>query len=133
LARTIEALRAPLGEYDDPRAIFAAGGRRLDNDDLWTAEELVPLVYLPDQLAARLAWIGTDIRTTKVWFRELGEQPEPLSWDVVELLVRTNLYGLNKNLAEIQRVMVELINFQLEHGFEHAVPRHNPAYAADRN
>lgn len=131
LANARIALENPLNQPDDPRVMFGESFRRFDDNDLWAAEELVPLVYLPNQLAARLAWIGMDVRSTQVFFKKLGEETEPLSLDVMELLTRTIVYDLKRSLAEIQRVMVELTNFQLEHGFEFAVPRYNPAYEAN--
>jgi hypothetical protein len=133
LASARVALETPLDQPDDPRSMFGESFRRFDDNDLWAAEELVPLVYLPNQLAARLAWIGIDVRSTQVLFKKLSEEAEPKSWDVMEFLARTIVYDLKRSLAEIQRVMVELTNFQLEHDFEFAVPRYNPTYEANRN
>jgi hypothetical protein len=130
-ART--TLENPLDQPEDTRVMFADNSQRIDDHDLWTAEELVPLVCLPNQLAARLAWIGTNVRSTKAFLKKIGDQAEEPAGDVVEALARNLVYDLNESVTEIQRVMVEFANFQLEHGFEHAIPRYNPAYEARSN
>lgn len=132
LANARAALEAPLAQPDDPRATFAACFQGIDENDLWTAEELVPLVYLPNQIAARLAWIGTDVRTTKATFNKVSQEEDP-SWDAIELLTRGLIYELNSSLASIGRVMSECTVFLMEHGFENAVPRYDPAYEKNRD
>ncbi|KQQ93653.1 hypothetical protein [Massilia sp. Leaf139] len=133
LAQARNALATPLNQPDDPRVMFGDISQRFSDDDLWTADELVPLVYLPNQLAARLAWIGTRVRSLRLEYRNYSAATEPIEWDVMELLSRTITYELNESLAEIQRVMAELTNFQIKHNFEFAVPRYNQAHAAEQS
>lgn len=116
LANARAVLTEPLAQHDDARVTFAECFEFIEDHDLWTAEELVPLLYLPRQTAARLAKLGIDARTTKAKFKKASEQDAP--WDAVELLARVFVAELTSTLERAERVYVECTAFLVAHGFE---------------
>jgi hypothetical protein len=133
LAIAQDALSNPLKLPDDVRPTFLACFNKINETVLWNAQELTPMVTLPNQVSARLVWISTNVQTEMAVFKMISDEEESPAWDVIELVARTTTYELNSIIAEIQSAMTDCTNFLLAHGFEQAVPRFNPAHSTLRH
>jgi hypothetical protein len=109
----------PFDESDDPNAALSQWFEIVATPDLWQAEELAPLVYLPNQVAANLAFIGNNIRSTMLTLKRLSAHGN-LSWQIVESVANTISQQLRSNVESIDIPYDECVKFLVAHGFRTA-------------
>jgi hypothetical protein len=124
LLRARTTLTTPLDQSDDVNHMLAKAFSFMEEANLWSAEELVPLVFLPNQTAAKLSWIGMKVRGTKARL-EIYRDAD-IEWDAIPLVTRGLIYELTSSVGHITSALTQCTDFLLEHGFENAVPRYEP-------
>lgn len=127
LAQTRDKLRTPLAQPDRVNEAFAECYRTFDDSDMWTTEELVPLVYLPNQTAAKLAWTGISVQSIKADLKKVSDG-EHSEWDTIRLLTGVMIYEVNSVLDQATKAHADCVLFLAHHGFESAIPRYQPHF-----
>ena len=99
-----------LAAPDNPKAALEDCLYPLRSADLWTREDLVPLVYLPGHIAARLASLSTRIRAALNELTAASEKTKLSDYDIHTAIDLLN-DKLPTYLTELEKIKEELANF----------------------
>jgi hypothetical protein len=116
LASAENGLPADWDAPDDARTAYAECLRVIDSVGLWEAQDLVPLVHLPNQAAANLAWVLTNIRSTRAFLQQMSKG-DPLPWVGVEKINMDLSRQLQANMASLDHAQHDCVSFLVKHGF----------------
>lgn len=130
LSRGLTHLRQLLNfEFEnlaDAYSTAAGWSKFIRDDDLWSEEELLPLIYLPNHTAAALAMIRTNVRAVKLRLANMADDPENVHYSHAQMMRRLH-YQVSSALVEIDRAYEQCVNLLLKHGFQQAMPQFDPA------
>lgn len=134
LAQVVHELSNPHEQPDDPKVGLGMCLRKLDERNLWTMGDIVPLVVLPKQTAANLAWVRAQVLSTRAELEKVIDV-EQLFWNDVDLYVHGLIYHLNVTREAAERAHAECAAFLVKQGFQNAVPvyqRHHDTAREER-